>query len=233
NGRLWVAFKGGFGRIAIAPKPGTPVLDFVQTEQPGLGRVVRALWFGTDGRRWIATESGLSEWVMDSNGVSRFREHPIQDRFPREAFLSIREDIAGNLWIGTRRSGLLHMGLSRFQAFGASEGLQLGMDQLLLEARSGQISVFDIGSKRAQVYRQEGERRFAAIRLALSVLGDSMLQMATQDHQGAWWFSTASGLFRFPALGGLFDLRLLPECEVGRFFEDGAGDVWISYLPRG
>jgi len=59
NGRLWVAFHGGFGRIAIGPKPGTPVLDVVQTDQAGLGREVRAIWFGTDGRRWIATNTRL------------------------------------------------------------------------------------------------------------------------------------------------------------------------------
>ena len=146
NGRLWVAFIGGFGRIAVDPKPGTPVLDLVHREgQPGLGRQARALWFGTDGRRWIATNTGLTEWVIDSNGVSRFREHSVQDKFPHEAFLSMAEDNAGNLWIGTRRSGLLRMGSSRFQTFGASEGLQLGRDQLLLEAQSGQVSVFDIG----------------------------------------------------------------------------------------
>ena len=68
NGRLWVAFTNGIGRIVTEPKPGTPVLDFAQIDQSGLGRV-RALWFGADGRRWIATESGLKEWVrgQDSN----------------------------------------------------------------------------------------------------------------------------------------------------------------------
>lgn len=155
NGRLWVAFTNGIGRIAIDPKPGTPVLDFVQTDQPELGRV-RALWFGADGRRWIATNTGLKEWIMDSNRGSRFRDHTIQERFPHEAVLSIGEDHVGSLWIGTRRSGLAHIGASRFQSFGANEGLQLGRDQLLLEVRRGQVHIFDIGGKRNQVYRQEG-----------------------------------------------------------------------------
>ena len=209
------------------------MLDLVQ-KQPGLGRAVRALWFGTDGRRWITTESGLKEWVVDSNGVSRFREHTVQDRFPREAFLSIREDIAGNLWVGTRRSGLLQVGFPRFQTFGASEGLRLGLDQLLLESKSGQVSVLDTGGKRIQVYRQAGGRRFAAIRPALpQLVGTWGLQIGMEDHTGAWWFSTPSGFFRIPTLGGRFDLRLLPECEIDRFFEDSVGDVWISYLPRG
>ena len=233
NGRLWVAFTNGIGRIAIDLKPGTPVLDFAQIDQSGLGRV-RALWFGTDGRRWIATESGLKEWVTDSNGVSRFREHAIRDKLTREAFLSIAEDIAGNVWVGTRRSGLLHVGSSRFETFGPIEGLQLGQDQVLLETRSGQVSVLDSGGKRTQVYRQGGQRRFAAILPALPEAVASVphwLQMAIEDHKGAWWFSTTSGLFRFPTLGGKSDLRLLSESSVDRFFEDSAGDIWISHSP--
>jgi signal transduction histidine kinase/ligand-binding sensor domain-containing protein len=234
NGRLWVAFKGGFGRLATFPNPGTSVLDFALKDQPGLGREVRALWFGTDGRRWIATESGLKEWVNDPNGGSHFLEHTIQDRFPREAFLSIQEDNAGNLWVGTRRSGLVHLGSSRFQTFGASEGLRLGLDQRLLDAKSGQVFVFDVDSKWPQVYRWEGGGRFTAIRPAVpELLADSRSQMAIEDDKGAWWFSTASGLFRFPTLGGRADLRLLPTCGVDQFFEDYVGDVWISYWPRG
>ncbi|MGH3452270.1 MAG: two-component regulator propeller domain-containing protein, partial [Haloechinothrix sp.] len=59
------------------------------------------------------------------------------------------------------------------------------------------------------------------------------LQMAIQDHEGAWWFSTASGLFRFPTLGRPYDLRLLSGSTVNRFFEDSAGDIWISNWPPG
>lgn len=236
NHRLWIAFNGGFGRIAIDPKPGTPVLDFVRTDQPELGREVRALWLGADGRRWIATNTGLREWIVGPNDVSRFREHTLQEKFPHEAVISIREDIAGNLWIGTRRSGLLRMGASRFQTFGATAGLQLGRDQLLMEARTGQISIFDIGGRRTQVYRQKGEQRFISTLAALPETAASMphvLQMVIEDRKGAWWFSTGSGLFRFPVLEGQPDLRLMPECAVDRFFEDAAGDLWMSNWCHG
>ena len=145
----------------------------------------------------------------------------MQDNFPRGAVLSMGEDIAGNLWIGTRRSGLLRMGSSRFQTFGATEGLQLGQDQLLLEAQSGQVSAFDVGGERTQVYRQEGGRRFGAILPALpEPVRRHAVRVADGDGrpQGAWWFSTVFGLFRFPTLGGWSDLRLLSECAVDRFF---------------
>jgi signal transduction histidine kinase/ligand-binding sensor domain-containing protein len=235
NGRLWVAFKGGFGRIAIDPTPDTPALDAVHSGQPGLGRELRALWFGTDGRRWIATNNGLREWIIDSNGVSQFREHTIQDKFPHEAFLSIAEDIAGNLWFGTRRSGLLRMAPSHFQTFGATEGLQLGRDQLLLETQSGQVSVFDIGGKRSRIYQQGYRGQFVASVPALPEAAASLpyvMHMAIEDHKSAWWFSTIYGLFRFSALGGQSDLHLLPESSIDRFFEDSAGNIWISHQPH-
>ncbi len=236
NGRLWVAFHSGFGRIAVDPKPRTPVLDLIHTTQPGLGREARELWFGVDGRRWIATSMGLREWVITPNGVSRFREHTIQDKFPHEAVLCIREDIASNLWIGTRRSGLVRVGSSRFQTFGGTDGLQLGLDQLLIEEQSGQVSVFDVGGKRNQIYRQEGGQRFTAVLHALPdpvVSKPHVSQMAMQDHKGRWWFSTSAGLFRFPTLTRRSDLRLLSECSVDRFFEDSGGNIWASNWCHG
>jgi signal transduction histidine kinase len=59
------------------------------------------------------------------------------------------------------------------------------------------------------------------------------MQMAIEDRKGAWWFSTVAGLFRFPVLGGQSDLHLLSESSVDRFFEDSAGDLWISHWPYG
>jgi signal transduction histidine kinase/ligand-binding sensor domain-containing protein len=233
EGRLWVAFKGGFGRIVITPRPGAPVLDFVQKDRPESCRRVRALWFGSDGRRWIASESGLWEWVVDTNGACRFRGHAIQDAFPGEAFLSIREDAAGNLWTGTRRSGLVQMGRSRFRTYGAGEGLRLGLDQRLLETRSGQVVVIDIRPQGTRVYRRQEERWVATIPPGLPEPGVSVRRMAMEDREGAWWFSTPSGLYRFPALAKRHDLRLLPESGVDLIFEDSVGDIWISHWPRG
>jgi signal transduction histidine kinase len=56
--------------------------------------------------------------------------------------------------------------------------------------------------------------------------------MAMQDRKGAWWFSTISGLFRFPTLESRFNLHLLPEVEVSRFFEDSVGDIWLGHWPK-
>ena len=233
HGRVWVGFKGGFGRLATQPTPGM-VMDRICTDATGaLGQEVRTIWFGRDGRRWIGTDIGLKEWIVDSNGTSRFHDHSMQVGLPDQV-LSIAEDVAGNLWIGTRRNGLLRAAWSPFEMFGAADGLTLGRDQAVLETQAGQISIFDVGDRRNRVYSRERDR-FAATLPALPASVASVphwLQMATEDHTGAWWFSTVSGLFRLPTLGGRPDLRLLSDSQVDRFFEDAVGDVWISHWPR-
>jgi len=236
DGRLWVAFKGGFGRIGTNPGPATPVLDLVQTDDSGrLGREVRALWFSRDGRRWIGTDVGLREWLTDANGVSQFAEHPTPHGVPDGVVLSLCEDVAGNLWIGTRRNGLVRAAPSEFQTFGAAHGLRLGRDQTLIPTQSGGVALFDIGDRRKQVYLQD-KGRFVVVRPALppsAAANPHWLHTARQDHTGAWWFSTESGVFRFPTLDGRFDLHLLADGHADRFFEDMSGDVWISNWRRG
>jgi ligand-binding sensor domain-containing protein/signal transduction histidine kinase len=230
EGRLWAGFKSGFGRLALAPVDNEPVLDRRWIDKThARGQEIRTIWFGSDGRRWIGTDIGLSEWFLDANGVPTFPHETAPSRLPKEAVLSLAEDPAGHLWVGTRRSGLLRAGRTPFQTFGAEEGLDLGRDQAVFETRSGRIAVFDIGDLRNRVYTQAGGR-FQPTLPALP--GDatepSWLQSAAQDRTGDWWLSTARGLFRFPALDLQFDLRLLADRRVDRFFEDAAGDLWIS-----
>ncbi len=236
EGRLWAVFTGGFGRIAIDPAPGTTAFDLVRIDHQTLGRELRGLWFGSDGRRWVATNIGLKEWLYNSGGAPEFVEHTIQDRFPREAVISLGEDVTGDLWVGTRRSGLIRLGASRFQSYGAHEGLQLGRDQILLESQSGEVVIFDVGGKRSQVYRRQSDRQFASVLPELPALAASLpyvLEMTIQDRKGSWWFSTRWGLFRFPTLEGRPDLHLLPNAQVDRFLEDSSGDIWISVHRHG
>lgn len=227
KGRLWVGFRGGFGRIAEDwARLGTP-FDFVKTELNGLqGPDVRVIRFGTNGSNWLGTDGGLVGWTSDS-----FRAYTSQDGLPVEQIRSLAEDSGGNLWIGTRRRGLWRVSRSPFETFGPAQGLQLSKEQLLIETRSGQICILDLALRVRRVYCRD-ERRFSALEPAfpprvLSTVPD-WLQIAVQDRSGAWWFSTSLGLFRFPTLRGYSDLLLLNQCQVGRFIEDAAGDLWIS-----
>lgn len=231
EGATWVGFRGGFGRLALEPAARGPVLDRIWTDRTGaLGQEVRAIWFASDSRRWIGTDVGLREWLVDASGASRFRDEPIQRGMASQAVNAIAEDAAGNLWIGTRRNGLLRVEQSPFRNFGVTDGLHLGRDQTVLETKAGRIAVFDVGDRRSRLYTQAGDRFVGTLpALPRSAAGvPHWLHTAAQDHRGAWWFSTERGLFRFPALESPFDLNLLPDRHVDRFFEDAAGDLWIS-----
>jgi ligand-binding sensor domain-containing protein len=227
KGRLWVGFRGGFGRIAADWARFPPLFDFVRTEVAGLqGPDVRVIRFGTNGNAWLGTDGGVVEWTSNS-----FRAYTSQDGVAVEQARSLVEDSAGNLWIGTRRRGLWRVSRSRFETFGPAQGLQLSKEQLLIETRSGQICILDLTLRIRRVYCRD-QHRFSAFVPAfpprvLSTVPD-WLQIALQDRNGAWWFSTSVGLFRFPSLSRKSDLLLLNGCPVGRFLEDAAGDLWIS-----
>jgi ligand-binding sensor domain-containing protein/signal transduction histidine kinase len=233
EGRLWVGFRGGFGRLRAEVAPGASVWDRVSTAATGVpGQEVRVIWFASDGRRWIGTDVGLREWTIEPGGTLRVRADAPQEGFPSETVLSIGEDAAGNLWIGSRRSGLFRTAASRFEVFGASDGLAFGRNQTVLQLQSGEIAVFDVGSDRNRIFSR-ASNRFAFTVPALPSIASApfWLQTAWQDRAGAWWLSTVSGLFRFPTLAGPPDLRLLNGIQVDRFFEDAAGDLWISNWP--
>ena len=234
EGGLWAGFRGGFGRLRAEPAPGVSAWDRASTAATGVpGQEVRAIWFASDGRRWIGTDVGLNEWTIEPDGTLKVRAPAPQEDFPSETVLSIGEDAAGNLWIGSRRSGLFRTSASRFEVFGASDGLTLGRNQTVLQMQSGEIAVFDVGRDRNRVFSRTSNRfavTLPALPASIAAL-PAWLQTASQDHTGAWWLSTVSGLFRFPTLSGPADLRLLDGVYVDRFFEDAAGDLWISNWP--
>jgi ligand-binding sensor domain-containing protein/signal transduction histidine kinase len=230
QGRLWVAFRSGFGRVAQEPERKKRLLDVMIASPAALGARVRGLWFDRDGRQWIATDAGLHEWSLDAFGRSSFRTPSAAEGLGSEAITALREGLDGSLWVGTRRSGLVNLAESLFETFTGEDGLRLTLDQVLLESPSGQMTVVDIGPSERRVFVHERGRSFRAVRPAFPrEARTSTRQMALVDHLGAWWFSTAAGLFRFPSMTVPPDLRLLPQCAVDRLLEDARGDIWFSH----
>jgi ligand-binding sensor domain-containing protein len=74
--RLWVCTRHGLGRVTANPQAGKPALDLILTNENGLpDRDVRAVYFTTDGRRWIGTLGGLVEWDPSAPAASALRTY--------------------------------------------------------------------------------------------------------------------------------------------------------------
>jgi len=220
--RLWVGFRGGFGRVVAEPQRGLPLLELTQTLAQGLPfKDVRAILFASDDRRWMATDIGLVEWLQPKDGRPLFRHYQAEDGVPADQIRALAEDSAGNVWVGTRRNGLMSLARTRFKTLAQEAGLHLSGDQMLLTSQSGKVCIFDVADRGRRIYCEDdsGERFVTfnpALPPAVLAIAPFWLEMAHADPRGGWWMSSDLGTFRFPILGKPHDL-LLPSTAT-RFF---------------
>ena len=201
EGQLWICTRyHGFGRLA-ATEVRHAILDPQLDVTDGLpDHDVRELWFGSDGRRWAATSSGLVDWT----NPSALRVLANQDGLSDDSIYALTEDPVGNLWIGTRRGGVMRMARGHWKTFDHSDGLPVGQDEMILETRAGEICVADFSNPR-RVIRCLESNRFAEFAPVLppdiAGLTPNSSEMIMQDHSDAWWISTSHGLLRFQNIG--------------------------------
>lgn len=237
EGRLWLCTRMGVGRISAHPEARNAILDFVLTVKDGLpGDDVRGIWFGSDGRRWLGTLSGLAEW-LPGTARPRFRTYLPKDGLSDLSIYGFAEDLAGNLWFGSRRGGVMRLARSQFSNYGESAGLILSGDETILETRGGEVCVAGVADPR-RIVRCFGGQRFTPIAPTLPreaiTAGSNSNQATLQDHLGDWWLSVSGDLFRFSAAASARDLahaapqRILAGRGPGRLFEDSRGDLWIA-----
>src|SRR5262249_26242544 len=140
----------------------------------------------------------------------------------------------GNLWIGTRRGGVMRLSGAGFRTFSEADGLVFSGDDKILQTRSDLICVAAIGDPRRPVRCHDGQKFRAMFpRLPPDVLASAPTsqQSTIQDHLGAWWISSGRGLLRFPGeqshAPGSPDLRLVQRLDTRQLYEDSRGDVWV------
>ncbi len=234
GGGLWICTRlSGFGRMA-GTIGNRLVLDPKFGLRDGLpDRDVRTLWFGSDGRRWAGTSSGLVDW----SSASRLQILTAKDGLSDDSIYALMEDPAQNLWIGTRRGGVMRMGLPDWKTFGRADGLSLGHDEMIMNTRAGEVCIADLSDPRRALRCQEGDHFATFIPpLPKKAIAPNSSEMVLQDHVGGWWISTGSGVFRYAPAERAADLarmrpsRLRPDLQTTRLFEDSRGDVWIASI---
>jgi signal transduction histidine kinase/sugar lactone lactonase YvrE len=240
EGQLWICTRfSGFGRLK-AIQGRNVILDPQLDLKQGLpDHDVREVWFGSDGRRWAATSSGLVDW----SNAAHLRILTSGDGLSDDSIYALRQDPSGSLWIGTRRGGVMRMARADWTTFDHSDGLTVSQDEMILETRSGEICVADLSSARRYIRCLE-RGRFVPYEPMLppDIVNSppNSSEMMMQDHLGAWWISAGRGVIRFP--GGTNGrgpaqgpaVPVVRDVQATRLFEDSRGDVWMAVArPQG
>ena len=222
-------------RVHLPANPGD-VCQF--TTADGLaGILVNGISQASDGRIWIATSGGLTEF---SDG--RFRSYTTALGLSNPEVWRPVEDRDGNLWLGSL-TGATKITWSGFATFGKADGLTNLGTSSIIEDRRGYLC--SISAQNDFFVNRFDGRRFTAIKpqfpREIKGFGWGWNQVTFQDHTGEWWVPTSSGLCRFPRVESVEQLaRTRPKAvythqrgeltgdDIFRLFEDSRGDVWIS-----
>ncbi len=195
------------------------------------GGRVRAIIQSSDGRIWIATWEGLTQF--DGERFTAFRRAQ-GITIP----IALGEDHDGNIWIGTLTGGALRLARHGFTAYGEADGLADFVVGAVFENNAGEVHVV---SNNQRIHRFD-RTRFTAVRpnLVRDVADPVNAGTALQDRSGEWWIPGGAGLYRFPAVKRVEELgRIRPKAiytsrdglagdDVFRLFGDSRGDIWIG-----
>jgi ligand-binding sensor domain-containing protein len=195
---------------------------------------------------WIGTILGLSEFnpqEASRGGSDRtFRNYTVDNGLSEQQIYKLAEDRDENLWIGTRRGGVMRMARRGFISYGEADGFRSGTTHHdIFETTDGELCVLTGTGSGGLVQRLHGQR-FVATKLNLPPLagaGDLFLENGFQDHTGEWWLATRHGLIRFPRTTDVEDLaRLrpklyttadgLPTDFIDHVYQNTTGVVWIA-----
>ncbi|MBK8810069.1 MAG: hypothetical protein IPN69_04980 [Acidobacteria bacterium] len=130
NGRFWYA----------NPYEGLTVIASDGTQQSfrkpdGLADdYVTALFESSDGTVWIGTRNGLSRFYD-----GRITTPTAADGFNARHILSFREDVRGNIWIGTHGDGLYRFRDGKFASVSSKDGLYDNLAFQILEDAAGNL----------------------------------------------------------------------------------------------
>jgi ligand-binding sensor domain-containing protein/two-component sensor histidine kinase len=201
------------------------------------GTIVVGISQSSDGRIWIATSGGLTEF---SDG--RFRSYTTALGLSNPSVGTPVEDRDGNLWLGSL-TGATKITWSGFTTFGKADGLENLLIVSIIENRRGELC--SISAENDFFVNRFDGRRFNAVKprfpREIKGFGWGANQVTFQDHTGEWWVPTSSGLCRYPRVASVEQLGHtrpkavythqrgdLPGDDIFRLFEDSRGDVWVS-----
>jgi signal transduction histidine kinase/streptogramin lyase len=253
KGRLWGATRtGGFFRFdsgGAAPVFHPPFVHGLTTPW------IYQLFETSDGRFWAATNNGLAESTAPGEPrPAQFRVYGAGNGLSHYEITTLTEDIAGNLWMGTGAAGAMKLTRGGFTTYGRSDWL--GTVTAGFEDQAGRMCFRAqiVGTARTTVFDEpsfdilqteptgfhqrfgciEGQRFSWFIPAAIGNYGWVTERVTLRSRSGEWWIGAGDGLYRFPAVDNLADLKTARPTgfyagpQVYRLFEDSKGNIWFS-----
>jgi ligand-binding sensor domain-containing protein/signal transduction histidine kinase len=164
----------------------------------------------------VARFDGVRFVVFDNNNTPEIKNNQI---------LSLAEDRAGSLWLGTVGGGLTRYKAGQFRLYTTREGLSNDFVRCLLADSAGNLWIGTRGGG-LNLFRDE---RFRAYTTRDGLPSDHILTLA-QDSNGVLWVGTTKGLARFEQ--GRFTAYTtsqgLPHERVNAVCVDSLGNVWVG-----
>lgn len=198
------------------------------------GNRVAAIYRDKSSALWIGTTSGLNS--TSDNGVSF--EHYSADKVDKKHFSvsSITEDLLGNLWVGTNRSGIVILSKNRKNHSWLSADNEDGLlpsnkIETLVTDNDGNIWVGH--SKGISVFNpfKEKVREFNT-KNTLGALKNEYVWAITQSDNNSYWVATPVGLHRINSDNNSikhFSQSIGSERrEPVSILFDGNDDIWLT-----
>ena len=252
DGRLWITT--GYGCIVWSPsdddrdarplveRAGAPLMPGMPMRLPQRGEAVMftAPKSPLLGRQVLRTRDGTM-WVSSYAGLFRVAEGRIDffdanDGLPLD-LQGIGEDAAGDLWIGTRGSGVFRLARDGATTWTREHGL----------ANERILSIFTLDDGSVCAVNRAGLSCFREDAIHHGTLwtkerpaGWGWNQIVARDRDGSLWAASERGLIHWPRVAKVEDLGRIAPLEVLTFgsghdgdqifrvFEDSSGGLWAG-----
>lgn len=178
-----------------------------------------------NGDLWFATELGLGR--AEQSNFEFFTE---DEGLPSRQISSLIFDTEDNLWISTKKSGLLRLKYSNFTNITDDDGLSLNRVNVIIESETGN---FLVGTDNGSVDLIK-DGRITPLNLPPQLNNISVKDLLI-DRVGTLWIATYVGVIKKTGSKEiLYTIENgMPDIQARVLLEDHKGNIWIGYKNGG
>lgn len=209
--------------------------EVVRITLPGAPRIVHARtpYRWRDGTVWLPMAVGMLRITPER--IDLLDE---SDGLPSTEMNVVKEDVEGNLWIGTRGGGAFRLAQVGAMSYTRTHGLASERITSVFPLEDGSMCATNRNGM--SCIRDGTIRNGALFPRGMNFRGWGWNQIVVRDRRGAWWFPTDDGLIEWPAVKNIEELgRIAPtkihakaeglsDPSVFRVWQDSRGTLWVS-----